>query len=269
MGRKAKFTQEQVFSAADTMAAEGREISPAELIKRLGGGSFTTLYRHLEVWRSGQGEQAPPVIVAMPPVVRQALDQVWQAATSEAFREVTRVREELTRDVVQARRQFEDALATIEALEHEQEQDASREEVLDSEVRHLNETIASLQATQIGLETRLMERESRLVECTSELRESHVTVESQRVALDAATGRENNLREENARLEGRCEQQSLEIERNLMLLTEREERERLSVAELARLRAELAVAQKTRTAPAKPRQTIPQHHENEGGKKAP
>lgn len=117
MGRKAKFSQEQVFAAADSMSAEGREISPAELLSRLGGGSFTTLYRHLEAWRRGQGEQAPAVVVAMPPAVRLALDQVWQVATSEAFREVTRVREELTREVTQAQRQFDDALATIEALE--------------------------------------------------------------------------------------------------------------------------------------------------------
>ena len=78
MGRKAKFTQEEVFSAADAMAAEGLNISPAELLNRLGGGSYTTLYRHLEAWRAGPGAPLPAVVLVMPPAVHQALDQVWQ-----------------------------------------------------------------------------------------------------------------------------------------------------------------------------------------------
>ena len=134
MGRKAKFTQEQAFAAADAMAAEGRDISPAELLNRLGGGSFTTLYRYLDAWRKGQTETAPVVVMAMPPAVRQALDQAWQVATSEAFREVARVREELARETAQAQRQFTEALAAMGVLEQEADQDAGRIDALEAEV---------------------------------------------------------------------------------------------------------------------------------------
>lgn len=251
MGRKAKFTQEQVFAVADAMAAEGRDISPAELLSRLGGGSFTTLYRHLDAWRRGQAENAPAVVVAMPPAVRQALDQAWQVATSEAFREVTRVREELAHEVAQAQRQFTEALAAIGVLEREADQDAGRIETFEVEVMQLREAIAASHAHQGGVETRLAEREARLAECSAELAKAMMTVESQRTALSAAAGREGELREENARLAGRCEQLSLEIERNMQQLAEREARERTALTEIAQLQAASASTRVSHTTAAK------------------
>ena len=236
MGRKARFTQEQVFAAADALVAEGRDISPAELLDRLGGGSFTTLYRHLEAWRSGQVEQAPAVTIAMPPAVRLALDQAWQVATSEAFREVARVRDELTRELALAQRQFTEALAAIGVLEREADQDTSRIDALETEIRQLHEAVAASQAHQGALEIRLAEREARLLECTAEVTKGNLSVESLRTAMSAAAGREGELREENARMTGRCEQLGLEIERTLAQLAEREARERQAHSELAACR---------------------------------
>ncbi len=210
MGRKAKFTQEEVFAAADAMAAEGQAISPAELLRRLGGGSFTTLYRHLEVWRRGPGAPLPAVVLAMPPAVRQALDQVWQVATREACQEVVRVRAELTADVAQVQGLLDDALVAIEALEQDADADANQLESLEVEVRRQFETIAAVKARQNGLETSLAERETQLEACKTEL---CATVEPLRVSVAAATGRESELREENARLSGRIEQMVDELQR--------------------------------------------------------
>jgi DNA repair exonuclease SbcCD ATPase subunit len=234
MGRKAKFTQEEVFAAADAMAAEGQAISPAELLRRLGGGSFTTLYRHLESWRAVRDAQAPAVVVEMPQVVRRALDQAWQAAVSEAWREVVRVREQLSAELGQAQRQFQEALATIEALEQDADADATRLESLEAEVRKQFETIAAAKARQNGLETRLAERESQLEACKTDL---CTTIEPLRASVAAAAGRESELREENARLSGRIEQMVDELQRQLTELAAREERERSVSAELAALRS--------------------------------
>ena len=61
MGRKAMHTQEQVFEAADRLAATGREVTPASLREYLGGGSLTTIYKHHEAWAAARAAQAAPV----------------------------------------------------------------------------------------------------------------------------------------------------------------------------------------------------------------
>ena len=210
MGRKSKFTQEEVFAAADAMAAEGQVISPAELLRRLGGGSFTTLYRHLEVWRATRDAQAPTVVVEMPQAVRRALDQAWQAAVSEAWREVVRVREKLSAELSQSQRQFQEALGTIETLERDSDADATKLELLEVEVRRQFETLAESHARQNGLETSLAERESQLEACKTEL---STAVEPLLASVAAAAGRESVLREENARFSGRIEQMVDELQR--------------------------------------------------------
>ena len=43
MGRNARFTEEEVFQAADALVAEGKEVSASSLLATLGGGSLTTI----------------------------------------------------------------------------------------------------------------------------------------------------------------------------------------------------------------------------------
>jgi len=51
MGRKALHTQEEVFQAADALAANGKEVTPTTLRDALGGGSLTTIYKHIDAWQ--------------------------------------------------------------------------------------------------------------------------------------------------------------------------------------------------------------------------
>ena len=107
------------------------------------------------------------------------------------------------------------------------------------------------QAQHVGMEALLVERETRLAECTGELARANVTMESQRTALSAAAGRKGELREENARMAGRCEQLVLALERNLAQLAEREARERQALHELVQIRAELAAPARTTAKPTR------------------
>ena len=70
MGRKALHTQDQVFEAADRLAASSREVTPTTLREALGGGSLTTIYRHLEAGEATRRAAPAPGGAAAAVVVR-------------------------------------------------------------------------------------------------------------------------------------------------------------------------------------------------------
>jgi DNA repair ATPase RecN len=138
MGRRALFTQEQVFDTADRLAAEGKEVTATTLLSALGGGSLTTIYRHFTAWQESRpassGVSAP---IEIPDPVQGAFATAWRVAASEAAREVTSVREKAAEEVKAAQRQFQEALQQIERLEGESEADAERIEAMTVKVSEL------------------------------------------------------------------------------------------------------------------------------------
>lgn len=132
MGRKALHTQDQVFEAADRLAASGREVTPTTLRDALGGGSLTTIYRHLEAWEATRKAVPAPVSIPMPDAVRLAFEQTWQAAATEAGKEIAAIREKADSEIKAAHRRLEEAVAAIGQLESEQLADADRLEGLEA-----------------------------------------------------------------------------------------------------------------------------------------
>ena len=124
MGRKAMHTQEQVFNAADQLVAAGQEVTPSTLRAALGGGSLTTIYKHLEAWQTIHKESPKVAVIAMPEAVERAFTAAWQAASAEAGKEIAAIREKSDREVKAATLRFEEALANISQLETEAEADA-------------------------------------------------------------------------------------------------------------------------------------------------
>jgi chromosome segregation ATPase len=134
MPRKALHTEQQVFEAADKIAASGQEVTPTVLRTALGGGSLTTIYKHLEAWAK-RGEAAPvQSVFEMPESVSSAFNLVWQTAANAAAKEVASIREKADIEVKAATRRFDEAIANIAQLETEAEADAARIEALEAQL---------------------------------------------------------------------------------------------------------------------------------------
>lgn len=142
MGRKAFFTEKEIFEAADTLAAQGQEVSAHSLLKAMGGGSYTTIYRHLEAWRESRPALVNQVIVMdLPEPVQTAFVAAWKVAASEAAREVSAIRDKAAEDVKAANKQLHEALEQLGRLEAEAEADATEIEALKARNGELEATV--------------------------------------------------------------------------------------------------------------------------------
>lgn len=119
MGRIAAHTQEQVFEAADKLAANGQEVTPTALREVLGRGSFSTLGKHIEAWRQAREAAPAPVILEMPDAVKSAFAQCWQAAAAEAGKEIAAIRTAADAEIKATKRRLDEALSEVERLEDE------------------------------------------------------------------------------------------------------------------------------------------------------
>ena len=76
-------TRDQVFEAADPLAAEG--IQPTtKLVRDRIGGSFSTITPHLAAWKDERGGRGVANIPDMPEVVAGAARAMWAAAWNAA-----------------------------------------------------------------------------------------------------------------------------------------------------------------------------------------
>lgn len=131
MGRKSFFTEQEIFEAADTLAAQGHEVSAQTLFKTMGGGSYTTVYKHLEAWRQSRPALVNQVIAMdLPEPVQTAFVAAWKVAASEAAREVSAIRDKATEDVKAANKQLHEALEQMGRLEAEAEENTNEIEAL-------------------------------------------------------------------------------------------------------------------------------------------
>lgn len=134
MGRNAAHTKEQVFSAADALAANGQEVTPNALRDVLGRGSYSTFVKHIEAWQQERQAAPVPVVLEMPDSVKAAFAQCWQAAATEAGKEIAAIREKADAEIKTIKRRLDDAIGAIEQLETESEADAARLETATTEL---------------------------------------------------------------------------------------------------------------------------------------
>lgn len=180
MGRKALHTQEQVFQAADALAAAGKEVSATALRDALGGGSLTTIYKHFAGWEAARKTAPAPVVIEMPDSVKAAFAAVWQTLSTEAGREIAAIREKADAEIKAVTRRLEESVDAIAQLEAEQETDASRIETLETALAtaateaHRAETEAAareaaLSATAEQLRQQIGEQQQELARVHAEL----------------------------------------------------------------------------------------------------
>src|SRR5690606_4158449 len=163
MARKPLHTQEEVFAVADRLAAENKEVTPSILLRELGGGSLTTLYKHHEAWLEKRKAQAVPVPIEMPEAAHAAFRALWAALTAEASKEIASIREKTDADVKAAERRFTEALESIASLESESENESARADALA-------ERLAQLEAEGQRAATAASSREAALMATVDELR---------------------------------------------------------------------------------------------------
>lgn len=227
MGRKALHTQEQVLEAADRLAASRKEVTPTALREALGGGSLTTIYRHLAVWEDTRKTMPVPVSIPMPDAVKLAFDHAWQAAATEAGKEISAIREKADAEIKAAHRRLEEAVAAIAQLENEQQDDADRLEALETvlaserEASHL--ALADAAARQAGLAATVEQMRYQIEGLKGELAAGRREAEAER----------NRHAAEVDHFRGHLNQAHLKVE-------EVSTRERAKIEEAAKARAETA-----------------------------
>lgn len=133
-------TKEQILSAADRIAADGRQPT-LEAVRQIVGGSYTTISPVLNEWKARQASAATPIRDAAPAPVtdravefaaavwatalglandrlqseRQALEQTRQAL-EQAGQEATELADKVTTERDAAREQAQELAAEIERL---------------------------------------------------------------------------------------------------------------------------------------------------------
>lgn len=172
MARRQAIEPEELYETANRMQAEGKEVTAMALLDALGGGSLSTIYKHLQVWQASKPAQVVIQPEEIPVAVQASFAAAWRLAAKEAKREVTEVKEKAKEEVAAALRQFHGALEAIDKLEKEREAEADATE-------GLHKMIAEMKAEASKAEAELAAEKAR----TDELREQ---LKAQQQDRDAA-----------------------------------------------------------------------------------
>jgi chromosome segregation ATPase len=182
MGRKALHTQEEVFAAADRMSGAGEDVTASALLATLGGGSLTTIYKHLEAWEAAHKDKPRPVMIDMPEAVRAAFAQAWQAAALEAGKEVAATREKADAEVKAMTKRFDEALANIERLEAEANDEAAKSEAMSDKLATQDKALQDMHTKTAALTATVEQMRQQIEAQQAELERVHAEAESERQA---------------------------------------------------------------------------------------
>lgn len=153
-------TQELVDRAAEELRREGQEPTIILVQERVGGGSYTTVKKHLDLWKTAR--QQPPLI-DVPEVVTQHgtafIAQLWAQAADLAAQQTAKNRTDAAREVTELQQQLAEAYAAIArteaALEAASSQADDRQAALTAAQQELAETqtarrLAEVRADQLA-----------------------------------------------------------------------------------------------------------------------
>lgn len=216
MGRKALFNQQEVFTAADALAAEGKEVTANALLGKLGGGSLTTIYKHLNDWKAANPDvasQSTPIDIPDP--VQGAFAAAWRAAVTEAAKEIAAVKEKAAEEVKAANKQFNEALQSIERLEGEAETDAARIEDLEKNVKQLEDGLHQSENDRAALKAASDQQQQRIEALDAELKRLRTEMDSERAKQEEARRERETLIKESSELRGQVE--ALKTQNNELL----------------------------------------------------
>ncbi|HEY9758777.1 MAG TPA: DNA-binding protein [Oculatellaceae cyanobacterium] len=162
MGRKAFFTRDEVFQAAEALAAQSEDVTVRALHAYLGGGSFSSIMKHFTEWKATHATAVDAPKTEMPPSIASAFDAVWRTAMGQAVKELTAEREKAAKEVKDADMRVQETLAAVEELENsnneltEKLEEVSRKlETTESKLTQALNEKSALSAVNVELKERL------------------------------------------------------------------------------------------------------------------
>lgn len=163
MARRRAIEADELFETANRLKAEGKEVTAVGLLDALGGGSFRTIYKHLEVWEQSRPAEVKNEVNEIPLQVQASFASAWRMAAQEAGREVQAVKEKAAEEVNAALRQFHGALDALGKLEADYEADTQELETLKIKLIHAEKQIQEL-ANKSVIHTALAEQLQKTVD---------------------------------------------------------------------------------------------------------
>ena len=186
-------TQQAVTEAAEALIVEGAEPSIVAVQARIGGGSYSTVKKFLDVWKQQRAEAA----TAAPetPAEVQAKGQefariVWALASREAQAEAQQAKDEAQAEVAAVRVELAEANNEIARLEGVE---ASQAETIDQQAAKLREVELALAEAQTQAR-RVAELEKSLADLRAELDASRKEATDKAVEAGRLAGEAEALR---------------------------------------------------------------------------
>ena len=186
-------TQQAVTEAAEALIVEGAEPSIVAVQARIGGGSYSTVKKFLDVWKQQRAEAA----TAAPetPAEVQAKGQefariVWALASREAQAEAQQAKDEAQAEVAAVRVELAEANNEIARLEGV---DAAQAETIDQQAAKLREVELALAEAQTQAR-RVAELEKSLADLRAELDASRKDATDKAVEAGRLAGEAEALR---------------------------------------------------------------------------
>ncbi len=142
-------TEELVYSTADTMVSEGADPSIVAVQGRIGGGSFTTVKKFLDMWRIARAAGAVATLDIPPEVDAKGKEFVlatWSLAKQIANKESHVAKEAAAAEVSAVRVELAQALQEVARLEVTEAQLRETNAAQESKIREMEISHADAQA---------------------------------------------------------------------------------------------------------------------------
>lgn len=255
-------TKEQIFSAADDLAAAGQKPT-LEAIRQITGGSYTTISPALNEWKARQATAAAPLREPAPQAVADRLAELgsdlWTIALDLANARLAveregleKARAELEADRNEATELADKLAGDVEALQSRLASIEAAEAAARGEADELRGQLAAAQEQAHTAEARAQEIERRASELRTELDRAHQDADQARGALaeqqkasQAAAAQLDQVRAELVKVQAKAEanEEAHQEQRKAAAAEAHRMAERLTAAQAERDQATKAAAQ--------------------------
>jgi chromosome segregation ATPase len=196
---KAIVTMEGVYEVADQLVAAGTEPTILNVQDRIGGGSYTTVKRFLEQWRTERAtarQEAVEIPAEIAGKGNDLLQSMWSAAMDIAGQEIERIRSTAAEEVAAAKASLTAAEAAIAQLEEAQETQTQTIAEQDRMIAQLREELAQARTALEVATARAGEQEQRLTDQARTIEQLREDLGQAHRQVDAASDRaDRSMRE--------------------------------------------------------------------------
>lgn len=200
-------TSERVAEIANALVLEGQEPSIVAVQAQIGGGSYSTVKRYLDVWRQERAEaaaSAPDMPSEIAAKGAEFARTVWAMASRQAQRDAQGVKDAAAKAEAALRGELVGAQAEIARLE---QTDAHQAETIEQQAAKLREIELALAEVQAQAR-RVPELESTLADTRAQLDAARRDVSEARERAAGLAGQMEALASQNAALLAALPQQN-------------------------------------------------------------